>query len=211
MIKKIKKVEKWLLLILISFCVVFTMININEMGLGRAISFKVNEDNMVNMSVEEILRTKSHSDTLIVSLILGVLIGTGRFFIIDEDKKSVNILVLFYILTIFLLGFLEGINITSQSLLDSWVFPRTYIILATLMFGVMLVFIKIKQQNLAMELNKKLQEEKNKNQSENQNYKEREETFLEKTKETREKMAKIGSTVIEIIMILIVFIYLVCA
>ena len=251
MIKKIKKVEKWLLLVLISFCVLFTAINIDGMGLGSAIGFKLDENNIINMSVEEIKqiandceesikiqtqsikndnetnygkayqeypigtytimkefsRIKSHSDTLIVSLILGGLIGTGIFFVIDEDKKGIKVLVIFYILSIFLLGFLEGIYITSDSLLDGWLFPVTYIIPSTLMYGLVLVFIKIKQQNLAMELNKKLQEEKKNNQSENN----KEETFLERTRERREKMAKVGSIIIEIIMILILIIYLIFA
>ena len=221
------------------------------MGLGSAIGFKLDENNIINMSVEEIKqiandceesikiqtqsikndnetnygkayqeypigtytimkefsRIKSHSDTLIVSLILGGLIGTGIFFVIDEDKKGIKVLVIFYILSIFLLGFLEGIYITSDSLLDRWLFPVTYIIPSTLMYGLVLVFIKIKQQNLAMELNKKLQEEKKNNQSENN----KEETFLERTRERREKMAKVGSIIIEIIMILILIIYLIFA
>lgn len=252
MIKKVKKFEKWLLLVLISFCVLFTAISIDGMGLASAIGFELDEDNIVNMSVEEIkqiasdceesialqteeikndnetnygkayqeyplgtytmmkefARIKSHSDTLIVSLILGLLVGTGIFFVIDEDKKGVKLLIIFYILSIFLLGFLEGIDITGESLLDRWLFPVTYFIPATLMYGVVIVFIGIKQQNLAMELNKKLEEEKKRTQTENNN---REETILERTKETREKMAKVGSVVIEIIMILIVFIYFICA
>jgi len=252
MIKKVKKFEKWLLLVLISFCVLFTAISIDGMGLASAIGFELDEDNIVNMSVEEIkqiasdceesialqtegikndnetnygkayqeyplgtytmmkefARIKSHSDTLIVSLILGLLVGTGIFFVIDEDKKGVKLLIIFYILSIFLLGFLEGIDITGESLLDRWLFPVTYFIPATLMYGVVIVFIGIKQQNLAMELNKKLEEEKKRTQTENND---REETFLERTKETREKMAKVGSVVIEIIMILIVFIYFICA
>ena len=255
MIKKIKKIEKWLLLILISFCVVFTVINVDGMGLGKAISFKLDEDKIANMNLEEIKQIssdceesikiqteeikndnesnygkafqeypvgtymlikefsqiKSYSDNLIVSLILGILIGTGIFFVIDEDKKGIKLLVLFYILSIFLLGFLEGIYIKSESILDKWLFPVTYIIPATLMYGVVLVFIKIKQQNLAIELNKKLQEEKKKEEIDIENSEEREETFLERTRETREKMAKIGSVIIEIIMILIIFIYLICA
>jgi len=254
MIKKIKKVEKWLLLVLICFCVLFTAINIDGMGLASAIVFELNEDNIVNMSVEEIKeiasdceesialqtknikndnetsygkafqeypigtytmmkefsRIKSHSDTLIVSLILGVLIGTGIFFVIDEDKKGVKLLVIFYTLSIFLLGFLEGIDITGESLLDRWLFPVTYIIPATLMYGVVIVFIGIKQQNLAMELKKKLELEKKKQEG-NENTEKREETFLERTRETREKMAKIGSVIIEYIMIIIVLIYLICA
>ena len=255
MIKKIKKVEKWLLLVLISFCVLFTAINIDGMGLASAIGFELNEDNIVNMSVDEIKqiasdceesiaiqtegikndnetsygkafqeypvgtytmmkefsRINSHSDTLIVSLILGVLIGTGIFFVIDEDKKGVRLLVIFYILSIFLLGFLEGIDITGESLLDKWLFPVTYIIPATLMYCIVLVFIGIKQQNIARELNRKLQEEKKKKQIEEGNIQEREETFLERTREIREKMADVGSQIIEIIMILIAFIYFIFA
>ena len=255
MIKKIKKIEKWLLLVLISFCVLFTAINIDDRGLGSAIKFKLDENNMINMSEEEIkqiasncertiemqsqviennnetnyskaykeypigtytmikdlLDIKSHSDILIVSLILGMLIGTGIFFVIDEDKKGVKLLVIFYILSIFLLGFLEGMDSIGESLLDRWLFPVTYFIPATLMYGAVLCFIKIKQQNLAMELNKKLQEEKKKAQTENNDCKEREETFLERTRETREKMARVVSVVIEIIMILIIFVYLICA
>ena len=252
MIKKIKKVEKWLLLVLVSFCVLFTAISIDGMGLGSAIGFKLNENNIADMSAEEIKQIargyednigeqtknikndtetnygkayqeypigtytmmkefssiKSHSDTLIVSLILGVLVGTGIFFVIDEDKKDVKILIIFYMISIFLLGFLEGIDVTGESLLDRWLFPVTYFIPTTLMYGVVLVFIGIKQHNLAMELNKKLEEEKKRTQTPNID---REETFLERTKETREKMAKVGSVVIEIIMILIVFIYLIFA
>jgi len=255
MIKKIKKVEKWLLLVLICFCVLFTAINIDGMGLASAIVFELNEDNIVNMSVDEIKqiasdcedsiaiqtesikndnetsygkafqeypigtytmmkefsRINSHSDTLIVSLILGILIGTGIFFVIDEDKKGVKLLVIFYILSIFLLGFLEGIDITGESLLDRWLFPVIYFIPATLMYCIVLVFIGIKQQNLARELNRKLQEEKKKKEIEEGNIEEREETFLERTRETREKIADIGSQIIEIIMIVIVFIYFIFA
>ena len=255
MIKKVKKFEKWLLLVLISFCVLFTAISIDGMGLASAIGFELDEDNIVNMSVEEIkqiasdceesialqtegikndnetnygkayqeyplgtytmmkefARIKSHSDTLIVSLILGLLVGTGIFFVIDEDKKGVKLLIIFYILSIFLLGFLEGIDITGESLLDRWLFPVTYFIPATLMYGVVIVFIGIKQQNLAMELNKKLQEEKKREENNKENSVEREATFLERTREKREKMAEVGSVVIEIIMILIVFIYLICS
>ena len=53
MFKKVKKVEKWLLLILISFCVLFTMINIDGMGIGSAIDFKLDENNILNMSEVE--------------------------------------------------------------------------------------------------------------------------------------------------------------
>ena len=254
MINRIKKVEKWLLLVLVSFCVLYTAMNIEEMGLGSAIVFKLNENNIMNMSVEDIKRiaseceeninlqtqsiinnsktnyskaytdypigtyammkefsrTKSQCDTLIVSLILGVLTGTGIFFVIDEDKKGVKLLILFYILGIFLLGFLEGLYTLGGTLLDRWLFPVTYFIPATLMYGIVIVFISIKQQNLAKQLNKKLQEEKKKTQVKNDS-KDREETFLERTRETREKMAEVGSVMIEIIMIIIVLIYFICA
>ena len=90
------------------------------------------------------------------------------------------------------------------------VVPVTYFIPATLMYGIVIVFISIKQQNLAKQLNKKLQEEKKKTQVKNDS-KDREETFLERTRETREKMAEVGSVMIEIIMIIIVLIYFICA
>ena len=79
------------------------------------------------------------------------------------------------------------------------------------MYGVVLVFIKIKQQNLVMKLNKQLQEEKKRAQTDNEKLEEREETFLERTRETRVKIAERGSVITEIIIILIVFIYLICA
>ena len=59
MIKKVKKFEKWLLLVLISFCVLFTAISIDGMGLASAIGFELDEDNIVNMSVEEIKQIAS--------------------------------------------------------------------------------------------------------------------------------------------------------
>lgn len=254
MFKKVKKVEKWLLLILISFCVLFTMINIDGMGIGSAIDFKLDENNILNMSEVEMKqiareceanieiqteaikndnetsfgkafkqypvgtytlmieysRIQTYSDNIILSLILGVLIGTGIFLVIDEDKKDIKLLILFYILGIFLLGFLEGTSVISDSLLDKWEFPTTYFIPATLMYGVVLVFVKIKQQKLVMELNKKLSEEKEKQQIKGEDSKDTDKTFLERTRETREKMAQVGLSVIEIIMILIVFVYLIC-
>jgi len=252
MIKKVKKIEKWLLLVLVSFCVIFTLNQCCDMGLASAIGCQMEIDKVMNMDEEFQAVVKEYdkninntftnnndegiiddlykeypvgtyaflfdcgvyntqSERIIISFIVGILIGTGIYLLIDEDKKGIKLLALVYVMCILLLGFLEGMYNSGNSLLDKWDFPVTYIIPGTIMFALVVVLLHIKQQNLARELNRKLEEEKKKLQDQNIETQEKEETFLERTRETREKMAKIGSVVIEIIMIIILYIYIICA
>lgn len=244
MIKKIEKITKMLLFVLIAFCVLFTIINIEENGIFKAIKFSLNETNIINMSEEEIkqiasnyeesiteqsqviardketnygkvyeehpigiyvavkdfLEKKSYNENLILALVLGIIVGIGYFLIYDNDKKGVKSFVAYFVLFMLLLGIFGDTDSLIDNILN---------LLSSLLVTGMIAVIDIaKQQMIARELNKKLEEEKKRTQIDDN---EREETFLERTKEKREKIGKIMQLVLGLMMILLLIIYFILA
>lgn len=104
---------------------------------------------------------KSMNDLYITSLIMGFVVGTAIYLMIDKDKKTLKVTIAIYILFIFLLGFIEGVGVVSGenlTLLARWIFPETYIIPLTIIFGLVIAIRIIRQKNIAKELNEKLLE-----------------------------------------------------
>lgn len=108
----------------------------------------------------------SYGDTTIISLMLGVIIGTAIYMLIDIDKKGIKIVIPLYILSVVILGFVQGfINISlyngaTLSLLERWMFPDEYIVPVTIVFGLVVIVRFIKQKGIANKLNEKLKERK---------------------------------------------------
>ena len=254
--KVLKNIEKWLLLVLLSYLVVFAsaLLIENEIGIINSIKTMQYADNLNEIPLEEfseiakdkeemfeeIVNSTTNTDEQyyanlkqsmqqnpvgtymfmaelaemrslsyinIQSLILGLIIGTGIYLLLDEKERKLLVYGTIYALTIFLLGFLEGIMYTAgwTSIFNCWTFPVTYFIPTTIIFGFILCLIKIKQQGTIRELNKKLVE----NKAEEQNYntkKKEDQTILERTKETREKCARVGMAIVTLIMIFIIII-----
>lgn len=249
--KVLKNIEKWLLLVLVSYLVVFgtavlieyeigiinsvkTMQypdNLNEISLEEFSEIAKAKEEMFEESVNSITNTEeqeysnlkqsmqqnpvgtylftlelaemiSISYINIQSLILGFIIGTGIYLLVDEKERKLLVYGTIYALTIFLLGFLEGIMYTAgwTSIFNCWTFPETYFIPTTIIFGFILCLIKIKQQGTIRELNKKLIEKKAEEPNDNTKKKE-DQTILETTKETREKCARVGMAIVTLVMI----------
>ena len=245
--KVLKNIEKWILLVILSYLVVFALVILieNEIGLINSIGVMKYTDNITEVPTEDLLEiVKSNEEIFkeaisnnsnqeesnikqamqqypmgtyifaaelaqlnsishinIQSLITGLIIGTGIYLLIDEKERKLLVYGIIYVLIIFLLGFIEGMMYTTgwTSIFECWIFPIIYFIPTTLMFGVLLCMIKIKQQGTIKELNKKLIEKKKEEpkveDKENQ-------TILERTKETREKIARIGMTISTLMIIL---------
>lgn len=256
--KALKNIEKWLLLVIVSYLAVFASVILieNEIGLINSIGVMQYTDNITEVPTEDLLeivksKEESFKKTLsnnskqeesnikqamkqypmgtyifltelvqinslshinIQSLIIGVIIGTGIYLLVDEKERKLLVYGIIYVLIIFLLGFVEGIMYKAGfvSIFECWTFPVVYFIPTTLMFGVMLCLIKIKQQGTIKELNKKLIEKKKEKPKDKVEDKENQ-TILERTKETREKIARIGMTIstlmiISVLIIAILFI-----
>lgn len=235
--KIVKNIEKWLLLVLVSYLVVFAAAFLieNEIGIINSVKTMQYADNLNEISLEEfseiakdkeetfeeivnsitnteeqdssnlkksmqqnpvgtyllmleLTEMRSISYINIQSLILGFIIGTGIYLLVDEKERKLLVYGTIYALTIFLLGFLEGIMRTADwtSIFNCWTFPVTYVIPTTIIFCLILCLIKIKQQGTIRELNKKLIEKKAEEPNENIKKKE-DQTILERKKETREK------------------------
>ena len=254
--KVLKNIEKWLLLVLVSYLVVFAsaLLIENEFGIINSVKTMHYADNLNEIPLEEfseiaknkeetfeeIVNSTTHIEDQdysnlkqlmqqnpvgtylfmlelaekriksyinIQAVILGFIIGTGVYLLLDEKERKLLAYGTIYALTIFLLGFLEGIMFTGgwTSVFDCWTFPETYFIPTTIIFGFILCLIKIKQQGTIRELNKKLIEKKAEEPNDNTKNKE-EQTILERTRETREKCARVGMTIITLIIIFIIII-----
>ena len=254
--KVLKNIEKWLLLVLLSYLVVFAsaLLIENEIGIINSVKTMQYVDNLDKISLEEfseiakdkeemfeeivnsttnteeeyysnlkqsmqqnpvgtymfmaeLAEMRSISYINIQSLILGFIIGTGIYLLLDEKERKLLVYGTIYLLTIFLLGFLEGIMYTAgwTSIFNCWTFPATYFIPTTIIFGFILCLIKIKQQGTIRELNKKLIEKKAEEPKDNTKNKE-EQTILERTKEAREKCARVGMTICTLVIIFTIII-----
>ena len=249
--KVLRNIEKWLLLVIVSYLVVFASVILieNEMGLINSIGVMQYTDNITEVPTEDLLEiVKSNEEIFketisnnskqeesnikqamqqypmgtyifaaelaqlnsishinIQSVITGLIIGTGIYLLIDEKERKLLVYGIIYVLIIFLLGFVEGMMYTAgwTSIFECWTFPTIYFIPTTLMFGVLLCMIKIKQQGTIKELNKKLIEKKKEEpkveDKENQ-------TILDRTKETREKIARIGMAISTLMIIVVLII-----
>lgn len=249
--KVLKNIEKWLLLVLVSYLVVFAsaLLIENEIGIINSVKTMQYADNLNEISLEEFSKIAKDKEEMfeeivnsttnteeeyysnlkqsmqqnpvgtylfmlelaemrsisyinIQSLILGFIIGTGIYLLVDEKERKLLVYGTIYALTIFLLGFLEGIMYTAgwTSIFNCWTFPETYFIPTTIIFGFILCLIKIKQQGTIRELNKKLIEKKAEEPNDNAKKKE-DQTILERTKETREKCARVGMAIVTLVMI----------
>jgi len=254
--KALKNIEKWLLLVLVSYLIVFAsaLLIENEIGIINSVKTMQYADNLNEIPLEEFLEIAKNKEEMfkeivnsttdsenqdytnlkqsmqqnpvgtymfmaelaemrsisyinIQSLILGLIIGTGVYLLLDEKERKFLVYGLIYILTIFLLGFVEGIMFTAgwTSIFNCWTFPVTYFIPTTIIFGFILCLIKIKQQGTIRELNRKLIEKKAEEPNDNKKNK-KEQTILERTRETREKYARVGMTIITLIMIFTIII-----
>lgn len=115
------------------------------------------------MFVRDIAMWEGMTDLHITSFIMGVVVGTAIYLMLDKDKNGLKIVIAIYILFILILGFIEGIGSVAGdnlTLLDRWMFPETYIIPVTAVFALVVATRVIKQKEIAKKLNKKLNEKK---------------------------------------------------
>lgn len=108
----------------------------------------------------------SISNLHIISLVMGIAIGTAIYMMLDKDKKGLKVIISLYVVFVILLGFIEGILIQyisgeNLTLLDKWAFPETFIFPITAVFILVIIVRILKQKDIAKKLNKKLQEKKN--------------------------------------------------
>jgi hypothetical protein len=101
----------------------------------------------------------------IISLVMGIALGTAIYMILEKDKKGVKVIISLYVVFVILLGFIEGIFIQYVSgenltLLDKWAFPQTFIFPITVVFILAIIVKILKQKDIAKKLNQKLQEKK---------------------------------------------------
>lgn len=97
----------------------------------------------------------------IISLTLGIIIGTAIYMLLDTDKKGLKIVITLYILSVAILGFVQGfINISGEdlTLLDRWMFPDEYITPVTIVFALVVLVRVIRQKEIARILNEKLKQ-----------------------------------------------------
>ena len=221
--KVLNNIWKWLLLVWISYSLVFTGISgIEQNGLIEAIGYKIenidgfdfekieiseleeicknyqemadramnDDESIINaeyltesqkikeleqnelfrkypsgytMFVRDVAMWEGMANLNIISLIMGIVIGTAIYLMLDKDKNGLKIVIAIYILFILILGFVEGIGSVAGdnlTLLDRWIFPETYIIPVTAVFGLVVATRVIKQKEIAKKLNEKLKERK---------------------------------------------------
>ena len=98
----------------------------------------------------------SNGDTAILSMILGLIMGTAVYLLVNsKEKKGIKLVIVFYLLSVVILGFIQGFQDTIEF---KWIFPDEYIIPITVAFGLVIAVRIIKQKDLANKLNKKLKE-----------------------------------------------------
>ena len=111
----------------------------------------------------KIWQSISFGECAVISFILGVIIGTAIYMLLDKDKKGLKIVIPLYILSVVVLGFVQGfINIYGEdlTLLDKWMFPDEFIIPVSIVFALVVVVRFIRQKDIAKKLNEKLKERK---------------------------------------------------
>lgn len=220
--KVLNNIWKWLLLVWISYSLIFTgLIGIEQNGLAEAISYRtqnidgfdleaieiseleeicknyqeiadkaMNDDEIINaeylnesekirqlehnklfrkypsgytMFIRDVAMWEGMANLHIISLIMGIVVGTAIYLMLDKDKNGLKIVIVIYILFILVLGFVEGIDSVAGdnlTLLDRWMFPETYIIPVTAVFALVVATRVIKQKEIAKKLNEKLKERK---------------------------------------------------
>ena len=115
------------------------------------------------MVIRDVSLMEGISDLNIISLIMGIVVGTAIYLMLDKDKKGLKVIILLYIIFVILLGFAEGIVSVAGdglTLLDRWMFPETYIIPVTAVFALAIAVRVIRQKEIAKKLNEKLEERK---------------------------------------------------
>lgn len=99
------------------------------------------------------------AETAFISLILGLIMGTATFLLINsKEKNEIKIAIVFYLMSVVILGFLESYTNMYISGNKFWMFPNEYIIPVTIAFGLVILIRVIRQKDLANKLNKKLKE-----------------------------------------------------
>jgi len=103
-----------------------------------------------------------YGNLAVTALVLGLIIGTAIYMLLDKDKKGLKIAIILYIISYVILGFIQGFqNITTYNgatltLLEYWMFPDEYIIPVSIAFALVICIRYIKQKDIANKLNEKL-------------------------------------------------------
>ena len=101
--------------------------------------------------------TISNGNTAILSMILGLIMGTAVYLLVNsKERKEIKLVIVFYLLSVVILGFIQGFQDTPEEF--KWIFPNEYIIPITIAFGLVIAVRVIKQKDLANKLNQKLKE-----------------------------------------------------
>lgn len=122
----------------------------------------------VTRAMYDIANYISYGKTAIISLVLGIIIGTAIYMLQDIDKKGLKMVIILYILSIGILGFVQGfLNISvynggTLSLIERWMFPDEYIIPVSIVFALVIIVRFLRQKEIANKLNEKLKEIKEK-------------------------------------------------
>ena len=218
--KVLKNIVKWLLLVWISYSLMYTgIISIEQIGMIESIAYRIenidgqyfekmekseleeicksyqeradkfiNDDEIINaeyltesekikqlehnelfrkypsgyiMFIRDVAMLESMADLQVTSLIMGIVLGTAIYLMLDKDRKGLRIVILLYILFVLILGFVEGIGSVAGNnitILDRWMFPETYIIPVTAVFALAVAVRIIRQKDIAKKLNEKLKE-----------------------------------------------------
>lgn len=92
------------------------------------------------------------------SLILGMIIGTAVFLVLNKKQNSIKSIFVIYLALLIPMGLIEGISsITpNTNILDIWVFPERYIIIYSLIFLIIFATYIIRQKKIATQMNNKL-------------------------------------------------------
>lgn len=101
----------------------------------------------------------SYGELTIISLILGIIIGTAIYMLQDVDKKGLKIVIILYVLSIAILGFVQGFMYTDGEdvlFLDEWEFPSEFITPVSIAFALVVIVRFIRQKDIAKKLNEKL-------------------------------------------------------
>ena len=118
----------------------------------------------VTRAMYDIANYISYGKTAIISLVLGIIIGTAIYMLQDIDKKGLKMVIVLYILSIVILGFVQGfLNIRvynggTLSLIERWMFPDEYIMPVSIVFALVIIVRFLRQKDIANKLNEKLKE-----------------------------------------------------
>lgn len=102
-----------------------------------------------------------YANITFLSLNLGIIIGTAIYMLLDKDKKDLKVAITMYILSVVILGFVQGfINTSGENLtlLDIWMFPDEYIIPVSIVFALVVIVRFVRQKEIARILNEKLKQ-----------------------------------------------------